>query len=119
MQNRGLSKTESDNSRILKVFTQSERLTVYEIAARTAVNYVSAKAHLQAHERSDILARVTFGRRIRYYRYKARAKRRRNYGLVTFILKTNDVGFPGPALEEQFIIICIAYMVLFERPVKA
>jgi predicted ArsR family transcriptional regulator len=72
MQNRGLSKTESDNSRIMKVFTQSEQLTISEIAARTTVNYVSARAHLQALERSDILARIMFGKRIRYYEYEAR-----------------------------------------------
>jgi DNA-binding transcriptional ArsR family regulator len=56
--------------KVLKVLTQSEQLTVSEIARRTTVNYVSARTHLETLERGGILVRVMFGKRIRYYKFK-------------------------------------------------
>jgi ribosomal protein S25 len=62
--------------KMLKILMQSERLTASNIAKRIAVNYVVARAHLEILEQGDILARVMFGKRIRYYKFKdsARAK---------------------------------------------
>jgi DNA-binding transcriptional ArsR family regulator len=56
--------------RILKVLMRSEQLTVSDIAARTSVNYVSARAHLETLENGNILAHLMFGKRIRYYKFK-------------------------------------------------
>lgn len=49
---------------------ESEMLTVTEIAKRTTVNHVSARTYLETLEHGDILVRVTYGKRIRYYKLK-------------------------------------------------
>ena len=54
----------------MKVLMQSEPLIVSEIARRTTVNYVSARAHLETLENGNILTHNMFGKRIRYYRFK-------------------------------------------------
>jgi DNA-binding transcriptional ArsR family regulator len=56
--------------KVLKVLMESEMLTVSEIAKKTSVNYVSARTHLETLERGEILVRVTYGKRIRYYKFK-------------------------------------------------
>lgn len=56
--------------RILKLLAESQALTTSEIAAKVGVNYLSAKGHLEALERSGVLTRVSFGKRIRFYKYK-------------------------------------------------
>lgn len=56
--------------KVLKVLMQTEMLTVSEIAARTAINYVSARAHLETLENGNILIHLMFGKRIRYYKFK-------------------------------------------------
>ena len=67
--------------RILKLLAESRKLTTSEIAARTGINYVAARGHLEALENSDVLVHVNFGKRIRYYRFKesARANAVRNF----------------------------------------
>jgi predicted ArsR family transcriptional regulator len=56
--------------RILKLLVESKKLTTSEIAAKVGVNYVIARAHLNALEKGDVLTHANFGRRIRYYRFK-------------------------------------------------
>jgi DNA-binding transcriptional ArsR family regulator len=56
--------------KVLKVLMESELLTVSEIARRTAVNYVSARTHLETLENGNILTHLMFGKRIRYYKFK-------------------------------------------------
>ena len=56
--------------KILKLLMQSDELTVSEIARRLGVNYASARLHLEALEKEDVLTHVMFGKRIRYYRYE-------------------------------------------------
>ena len=55
--------------RILKLLAESNMLNVSDIAAKTGVNYASAKAHLEALEGEDVLSHVMFGKRVRYYRF--------------------------------------------------
>jgi len=56
--------------KMLKVLMQSELLTISEIARRTAVNYVSARTHLETLENGNILTHLMFGKRTRYYKFK-------------------------------------------------
>jgi predicted ArsR family transcriptional regulator len=56
--------------RILKLLIESRSLTTSEIAAKGGVNYVIARAHLNALEKGDVLTHANFGKRIRYYRFK-------------------------------------------------
>ena len=56
--------------RILKLLLESQKLTTSEIAAKVGVNYVVARAHLNALEKGDVLTHANFGKRIRYYRFK-------------------------------------------------
>ena len=60
--------------RILKLLADSDRFTVSDIAAKTGVNYASAKAHLETLEGEDVLSHVMFGKRIRYYKLKGSAR---------------------------------------------
>jgi predicted ArsR family transcriptional regulator len=60
--------------RILKLLMECQTLTTAQIAEKVQVNYVVARAHLEALEKGDILAHVNFGKRIRYYRFKESAK---------------------------------------------
>ena len=56
--------------RILNLLIELQTLTTAQIAEKVQVNYVVARAHLDALEKGDILAHVNFGKRIRYYRFK-------------------------------------------------
>jgi predicted ArsR family transcriptional regulator len=60
--------------RILKLLVESQKLTTSEIAAKVGVNYVIARAHLNALENGGVLTHANFGKRIRYYRFKESAK---------------------------------------------
>jgi len=60
--------------RILKLLTDSQRLTTAQIAAKVGVNFVVVRAHLEALEKGDVLTHSNFGKRIRYYRLKESAK---------------------------------------------
>jgi predicted ArsR family transcriptional regulator len=60
--------------RILKALVESRTLTTSEIAAKVGVNYVIARAHLNALENGDVLTHTNFGKRIRYYKFKESAK---------------------------------------------
>jgi predicted ArsR family transcriptional regulator len=60
--------------RILKLLIESRSLTTSEIAAKVGVNYVIARAHLNALEKGDVFAHANFGKRIRYYRFKESAR---------------------------------------------
>jgi len=51
-----------------------EMPTGSEIAARTGVNYVSAKIHLEALESGDISVRVTFGKSLETLQYQTRPR---------------------------------------------
>jgi len=56
--------------RILKLLAKSQTLTTSEIAAKTGVNYIATRAHLDALEKGDVLTHANFGKRIRHYRFK-------------------------------------------------
>jgi predicted ArsR family transcriptional regulator len=56
--------------KILRLLAESQALTTSEIAAKIGVNYLAARAHLDALEKVDVLTHANFGRRIRYYRFK-------------------------------------------------
>jgi predicted ArsR family transcriptional regulator len=56
--------------KILKLLMKTELLTLSNIAAKIGVSYVSARGHREALEKEDILSRVMFGKRIRYYKFK-------------------------------------------------
>jgi predicted transcriptional regulator len=60
--------------RILKLLTQSRKLTTSEIAAKVGVNYVVARGHLEALEKGNVLTHANFGKRIRYYGFEQSAK---------------------------------------------
>jgi len=53
---------------------ESHMLTTAQIAAKVRVNYVMARAHLNALENGGVLTHVNFGKRIRYYRFKESAR---------------------------------------------
>jgi predicted transcriptional regulator len=60
--------------RILKLLTQSRKLTTSEIAAKVGVNYIVARGHLEALEKGNVLTHANFGKRIRYYGFEQSAK---------------------------------------------
>jgi predicted ArsR family transcriptional regulator len=60
--------------RILKLLAEIQELTVSEIAFKTEVNYVLARAHLEALEMEGVLSHINFGKRIRYYKFKESAR---------------------------------------------
>ena len=60
--------------RILKLLMDSQTFTTAQIAAKVGVNYVIARAHLEALENGDVLTHVNFGKRIHYYRFKESAR---------------------------------------------
>ena len=60
--------------RILRLLTETQTLTVSEIAFKMGVNYVSARTHLEALEMEGVLSHTNFGKRIRYYRFKESAR---------------------------------------------
>ena len=60
--------------RILKLLTESQKLTTAQIAPKVGLNFVKTKTHLNALENGDILTHSNFGKRIRYYRLKESPK---------------------------------------------
>jgi predicted transcriptional regulator len=60
--------------RILKLLMQSEQLNVSAIARRVGGNYASASMHIKVLEDEHILTHVTFGKRIRFYRFAESAR---------------------------------------------
>jgi predicted transcriptional regulator len=54
--------------KILKVLIDSQ-LTPSEVARTVGINFVNTSEHLQALEAESILTHLTFGKRIRYYKF--------------------------------------------------
>ena len=52
----------------MRILVDSQ-LTPSEIAKKVGVNYANAAKHLEALEAEGILAKTSFGKRIRFYKY--------------------------------------------------
>jgi predicted ArsR family transcriptional regulator len=79
--------------RILKLLMESQPLTASEIATKLEVNFVSARANLDALEEADVLTHANFGKTIRYYTFKGSAKANAIRDLIeawTKVLRTPD-----------------------------
>ena len=92
--------------KILKLLLESQKLTTSEIAAKVGINYVIARAHLNALEKDDVLTHANFGKRIRYYKFKESTKARavRNFIEAWCCEENIDVECQTPqnGLERNF-----------------
>jgi predicted ArsR family transcriptional regulator len=67
---------------ILKLLTESQKLTTPEIATKLGTNCVLARANLDALENADVLTHSNFEKRIRYYKFKESQRARAVRGFI-------------------------------------